>query len=72
MRQMSVISGHPISTGFRRLRGCQRDPRNRGVTQTLKSPSRFSICEPNYDPKNDLPFLKPKIFTRFAITATQI
>ena len=32
MRQMSVISGHPISTGFRRLMGCQRDPRDRGVT----------------------------------------
>ena len=27
-----MISGHPISTGFRRLTGCQRDPRDRGVT----------------------------------------
>ena len=27
---MSVISG-PIFTGFRKLTGCQRDPRNRGV-----------------------------------------
>ena len=26
LRQMSVILGHPISTGFRRLTGCQRDP----------------------------------------------
>ena len=24
---MSVISGHPIFTGFHRLKGCQRDPR---------------------------------------------
>ena len=27
-----MISGHPIFTGFRRLTGCQRDPRDRGVT----------------------------------------
>ena len=32
MRQMSEISGHPIFTGFCRLMGCQRDPRDRGVT----------------------------------------
>ena len=32
MRQMSVISGHPIFTGFYELTGCQRDPRDRGVT----------------------------------------
>ena len=32
MRPMSVISGHPISTGFFRLTGCQRDPRDRDVT----------------------------------------
>ena len=32
MRQMSVISGHPIFIGFRRLTGCQLDPRDRGVT----------------------------------------
>ena len=32
MRQMSVISRHPISTGFRRLTGYQRDPWDRGVT----------------------------------------
>ena len=31
MRQMSVILGHPIFTGFRRVTGCQRDPRDRGV-----------------------------------------
>ena len=36
MRQMSVISGHPISTGFRRLTGCQRDPRDRGFTSLPK------------------------------------
>ena len=34
MRQMSVISGHPIFIGFRRLTGYQRDPRDRGVTCT--------------------------------------
>ena len=27
-----VASGYLISTGFRRLTGCQRDPRDRGVT----------------------------------------
>ena len=27
-----VVSGYSISTGFRRLTGCQRDPRDRGVT----------------------------------------
>ena len=32
MRQMSVISGHPIFTDFRRLMGCERDPWDRGVT----------------------------------------
>ena len=33
MRYVSVISGHPIFTGFRRLTGYQWDPRDRGVTQ---------------------------------------
>ena len=28
-----MISGHSISTGFRRLTGCQRDPRARGVIE---------------------------------------
>ena len=32
MRHVSVISGHPLSTGFHGLTGCQRDPRNRGVS----------------------------------------
>ena len=27
-----VVSGYSISTGFRRLMGCQRDPRDRGIT----------------------------------------
>ena len=27
-----VASGYPISTSFRRLTGCQRDPWDRGVT----------------------------------------
>ena len=28
-----VASGFPISTGFHRLTGCQRDPWDRGVTK---------------------------------------
>ena len=32
MRQMSVISGHPIFTGFHRVTGCQRDSRDWSVT----------------------------------------
>ena len=32
MRHVSMISGHPISTGFRGFTGCQRDPRDRGVS----------------------------------------
>ena len=32
VRHVRVISGHPISIGFRGLTGCQRDPRDRGVT----------------------------------------
>ena len=31
MRHVSVISGHPITISFRKLMGCQRDPRDRGV-----------------------------------------
>ena len=31
-----VASGYPVSTGFCRLMGCQRDPRDRGVTQISK------------------------------------
>ena len=30
-----MISGHPIFTGFRGLIGCQRDPRDRGVTDLM-------------------------------------
>ena len=30
-----MISGHPISTSFRRLTGCQWDPRDRGVTENM-------------------------------------
>ena len=30
-----MILGHPVSTGFRKLTGCQRDPRNRGVISEL-------------------------------------
>ena len=31
MRQMSVISRDPIFIGFLKLKGCQRDPQDRGV-----------------------------------------
>ena len=30
-----MISEHPIFTGFRGLTGCQRDPRDRGVTNRM-------------------------------------
>ena len=33
MEHDDVASGYPISIGFRRLTGCQRDPRDRGVTE---------------------------------------
>ena len=32
-----VASGYSISTGFRRLMGCQRDSRDRGVTAWYQS-----------------------------------
>ena len=32
MRYVNGISGHLISIGFSRLTGCQRDPRDKGVT----------------------------------------
>ena len=45
MRQMSVISGHPIFTGLRKLTGCQRDPRDRGVTLLVKEHFVFLLIE---------------------------
>ena len=46
---MSVISGHMIFTGFRKLTGCQRDPRDRGVTYMNFSYMKLMIChELNY------------------------
>ena len=35
--------GHDGPTGFRMLTGCQRDPRDRGVTNTLGFISKFSV-----------------------------
>ena len=32
-----VASGYPTSIGFRKLTGCQRDPRDRGVTAWYQS-----------------------------------
>ena len=32
-----VALGYPISTGFRRLTGCQQDPRVRGVTDSISN-----------------------------------
>ena len=40
MRHVSEISGHPISTGFYGLTGCQRDPWDRGVTRLI--PARIA------------------------------
>ena len=40
MGHADVASGYPISTGFRRLMGCQRDLRDRGVT-SLKVITNF-------------------------------
>ena len=40
MRQMSVILGHPIFIGFRKLTGCQQ-PRDRGVTIHIVDHSTF-------------------------------
>ena len=37
MRHDDVASGYPISTGSRRLTGCQRDLRDRGVTAWYQS-----------------------------------
>ena len=36
MRHVSVISEHPIFTGFHGLTGCQPDPRDKGVTSKEK------------------------------------
>ena len=32
-----MISEHPISTGFRRLTGYQRDPQDRGFTADVRT-----------------------------------
>ena len=42
MRHVSVILGHPISTGFRGLTGCQRDPQDRGATKIVL-PSEYTM-----------------------------
>ena len=41
-----VASGYSISTGFRRLTGCQRDPWDRGVTGCFTFKDHFinKIC----------------------------
>ena len=51
-----VASGYPISTGFRRLTGCQRDPRDRGVTPALLDPGSSSCvaCVKSSSPVNGL------------------
>ena len=38
-----VASGYPISTGFRRLTGCQRDPQDMGVTKDITRSGLFII-----------------------------
>ena len=42
MRHVSVISGHPISTGFRGLTGFQRDPLDLGLHNLVSEP-RYDI-----------------------------
>ena len=37
MEYDGVVSSYPTPTGSRRLTGCQRDPRDRGVTVWYKS-----------------------------------
>ena len=37
MRHVSVIAGHLISIGVCGLTGCQRDPRDRGLTAWYQS-----------------------------------
>ena len=37
MKYDGVASGYLIPTGFRKLTGCQRDPRDRGVTTLYPS-----------------------------------
>ena len=44
LRQMSVILGHPISTGFHRLTGCQRDPRAKGVISSIWKIADVLLC----------------------------
>ena len=42
MKHVNVISGHPISTGFHGLTGCQQDPRKLGRHKNLEfGDSRF-------------------------------
>ena len=38
-----VASSYSISIGFRRLTGCQRDPRDRGVTTLFEAKHKFEI-----------------------------
>ena len=40
-----MISGHSISTGFRGLKGCQQDPRDRGVTSVVASTMQISSAK---------------------------
>ena len=35
MGRDGVVSGYPTPTGFRKLMGCQRDPRDKGVTSLM-------------------------------------
>ena len=45
LRHVSMISGHSISTGFRGLKGCQQDPRDRGVTSVVASTMQISSAK---------------------------
>ena len=49
MQEMSVISGHLIFTDFLKVTGCQRDPRDRGVTNETPRESVIGFLQVNFD-----------------------
>ena len=45
MRHDGVASGYPTPTGFRRFTGYQRNPRDRGVTESKYYPTQLPTKE---------------------------
>ena len=66
MRQMSVISGHPIFTGFRKLTGYQQDPQDKGVTYLA-----FSIQKKSFSTKTKKNFIVAQQGEGLAIHTTR-